>query len=149
MIPDCDPAENELLIVTGSTPCAEKYDRPLAYRLQRAVCRQAETDENPLSALVLSDLWYLNYEQLQALPVISVGGPGNNALAARFYRRLAPALVIDSALMIQVDRKPGAPRASIWGAYEQLTNDALQIFTRNGHLREFLDLIADADRVPY
>ena len=146
MNPEWELSEDSLFIVTGSIPIAERHDRPLAYHLQQAICRLAELDGLPLDPVVLSDLWYLNYDELHALPVISVGGPEANALSARFYRCLAPALVIDSALMIQLDRKPICPRASIWGAKIQQTHESLDIFIEKGHLREFLDLVAD--RVP-
>jgi hypothetical protein len=75
-----------LLIVTGSTLRAEEVDRPLAYYLkQRLEERLAELTIDPITVQVIADFRWLNDDPLQSYPSISVGGPGVNALAGRFY----------------------------------------------------------------
>lgn len=136
---DSDLAENGLLIVTGSTLLAEQYDRALAYYLSNAVSRGDWGCEQRFNVVVISDLWFFSMGNLQPLPVISLGGPEVNALAAQLYKRLAQALVIDNSLMIQMDLERGDPRASVWGVHKQLTRDALDIFIEKGYLRKFLN----------
>ena len=89
MIPDSHLAEYGLLIVTGSTLRAEQVDRPLAYRLKESIEGHLSKRESEHTVVVLSDLWYLNSEALQRLPVISVGGPGVNAVSAHLFERLS------------------------------------------------------------
>jgi len=138
VIPDIDLAENGLLIVTGSNLRAERADRPLAYQLQRAIGRHGEKNHCPCSVVVLSDLWYLHAEPLQKLPLISIGGPNVNAVSANLYKQLQNTLVVESALVIQMDPALSDLRAAIWGANSPLTINALDIFIGNGYLERFL-----------
>ena len=138
MNPQSDFADNGLLIVTGSTPRAEQADRPLAYHLQKVVHQKLENTHDNCPVLVLSDLWYLNSESLQALPTISVGGPGVNAVSAHFYKRLANALIVEKGLIIQMDPEFQDLRACLWGTNHLLTVNAMEIFISNGYLEGFL-----------
>lgn len=142
MIPDDDLTENGLLIVTGSALRAEEADRPLAYKLKTSIEKQFNKQQRAHTVIVLSDLWYLNSEALHRLPVVSVGGPGVNALSAHLYHRLPNALVIDNTLVIQMDLELQELRAAIWGIDNQATIDALDIFINKGYLQRFLGAMA-------
>lgn len=141
MIPDNELLENGLLIVTGSSLRAEQADRPLAYRLKTCIEERLREQSLDGSLVVLSDLWYLNAEALQQLPMISVGGPGINAVSAYLYRKLASALVIDDTLMIQMDVELQDLRVSLWGVDHSSTVTAMDIFIERGYLDRFLGAV--------
>ena len=142
MLPDSEIIERGLLIVTGSALRAEQADRPLAYRLKEAVENHKQDHDYRPQVLVLSDLWYLNAEMLRPLPMISVGGPGVNAVSAHLYKKLTNALVIDNVLVIQMDLYLRDLRACIWGMDNKKTVNALDIFIENGYLNRFLEAVA-------
>ncbi len=136
---DSDLSENGLLIVTGSALKAEKYDRPLAYQLKSLIEEKFDRRLWDPTVLVLSDLWYLNAEPLQQLPMISIGGPRVNAVSARLFDKLPQALHVENKMLIQIDYQMLDLRACVWGANHQLTLNALQTFVRNKYLNRFLD----------
>ena len=88
-MPDID-TDRLICIVVGVQLRAELGDRPLAYRIEQelrqrleaALGKPAEGEPPRLAPVVLSDVYYLNNDELQARPAISVGGPGMNALSA-------------------------------------------------------------------
>ncbi len=131
--------EKGLLIVTGSNLRAEQKDRPLAYQLKNTIEDLLKDVNLDGDVLVISDLWYLNAETLQHLPVISIGGPGVNALSAYFFKRLNNVLVVDDTLMIQMDVELEDLRASIWGYNNESTVEALDIFIQKNFLNRFLE----------
>ncbi len=132
-----------LLIVTGSSLRAEMADRPLAYRLQKAI-RKRMAAEVVLRPVVISDIWYLNSEPLQQLPTISLGGPGVNALSQFFFSKLPTALGIDGLLLIQMDVALEDHRCCVWGLDHRKTAEALRVFTECGYLDQFLQGIGAA-----
>ena len=136
---DVELAENGVLIVTGSTLRAERADRPLAYRLQKHIRQINDEFGRETYPLVISDLWYLNGEKLRELPMIAIGGPSVNAVAAHLNSRIAPTLVVDNALTIQLDPNFEDLRACVWGVNHSFTADALNIFIDRGYLRQFVD----------
>jgi hypothetical protein len=141
MLSEHNIGENALLIVTGSTLRAEQADRPLAYEL-KAKSEEIIGKHNPeFPVIVLSDLWYLNSEPLQKIPVISVGGPGVNAASAYLYKRLPNAFVIDNTLVIQMDMTFADFRASLWGTDHQMTVTALEIFVGRGYLDQYIQAV--------
>jgi hypothetical protein len=142
VFPDDNLAENSLLIVTGSTVCAEQTDRPLAYRLKSSAEQLLKHLGFECTIVVLSDLWYLNSETLRRLPTISLGGPSVNAVSAYLYKRIHNSLVIDDTLLIQMDPHFQDLRASVWGSDYTGTSDALDIFIRKGYLENFLSAVA-------
>ena len=148
MIPEEKLDDHSVLIVTGASLRAEEQDRPLAYRLQ-AVCEERLRDGLGVEprVVVLSDLWYLNSEELQKLPTISVGGPGVNALSAHLFRRLPNALIVDDRLLIQMDLELQELRAVLWGANHGLTEDALELFVGRTYLDRFLAAVATKARL--
>lgn len=125
-MPD-DPTERMLLIVTGSTLRAEEVDRPLAYYLKQQVEAQFVTDDPP-PVRVIADFRWLHEDGLQALPTISLGGPGVNALAQKWLEDLPVSLAVDEQYYIQMDPDLEEPRASIWGMDNATTQIAASAF---------------------
>ena len=136
-----DPA-NLLLIVVGAHLRAEMADRPLAYRLCERVRAWMEkfgsTIDPPVLPLVCSDIWYINDQDLQSRPTISIGGPGVNALSAYYHDKLKTAMARDDEYLIQLDAEYVDLRASIWGRNHDMTVEALDSFVSqylDGYLR--------------
>lgn len=136
-----DPA-NLLLIVVGAHLRAEMADRPLAYRLAERVRAWLEKHGHalnvPIVPVVCSDIWYVNDEDLQPRPTISIGGPGVNALSAYFHDKLKTAAAVDDQFMIQLDPEFIDLRACVWGMDHALTVKALDVFVKkylDGYMR--------------
>jgi hypothetical protein len=117
-----------LLIVTGSTLRAEELDRPLAYYLQQQVDRALNRLGLPFQSRVVADFRWLNEEDLQAAPTISVGGPGVNELARIWFQEVPFSLAVDEQYCIQMDPDLAEPRASIWGMDNASTQIAVSVF---------------------
>lgn len=146
------PSARLVLIVTGSTLRAEEVDRPLAYYLkQRIEQSQAEprpesesessADGAPFHVRVIADFRWIHDEPLQALPTISVGGPGVNALAHRWLEEVPVSLAVDERYYLQMDPDLDELRASIWGMDNPTTQIAVSVFIER-YLPRFLELCA-------
>ena len=126
-----EPSAKLLLIVTGSTLRAEDVDRPLAYYLKQRVEQALNlpgASHVPFQALVIADFRWIHDEPLQALPTISVGGPGVNALAHRWLEEVPVSMAVDEQYYIQMDPDLEEPRASIWGMDNATTQIAVSVF---------------------
>jgi len=147
-----------LLIVTGSTLRAEEVDRPLAYylkqRVEQAIAGDgggdetgpaAAADAEPATARVrvVADFRWIHDEPLQALPTISIGGPGVNALAHRWLEEVPVSLAVDERYYIQMDPDLDEPRASVWGMDNATTQIAVSVFI-DRFLPRFLEHCAAA-----
>jgi len=117
-----------LLIVTGSTLKAEEMDRPLAYYLKQQVDLASGRLDLAFKTLVLADFRWMDDEDLQVLPTISVGGPGVNHLAHSWFEDVAFSLAVDEQYCIQMDPDLAEPRASIWGMDNATTQIAVSVF---------------------
>ena len=129
-----------LLIVTGSTLCAEEMDRPLGYYLKQRVeevlpasADQAGStkpghDLSDYQVRVIADFRWIHDEFLQSLPTISLGGPGVNALAHRWLEEVPISLAYNERYFIQMDPDLNEPRVSIWGMDNPTTQIAVSIF---------------------
>lgn len=137
-----------LPIVVGAHPHAERHDRALAYHLAEQVERwQANyCDEKILEPLVLSDLWYLNHDQLQSRPTISIGDPRHNALSAYLTGRIPAVHAIDDRYVIRMDPTFQQLDVCIWGASAEDTVEAVDRFV-DGYLDRLLGKIIDSCRV--
>jgi hypothetical protein len=131
-----------VLIVVGARLRAEQADRPLAQKLQKRIrrwlARHEETLHTHIEPIVCSDVWYLNSDELQARPTISIGGPGVNALAAYFAQDLEDEPEDQNQVLIQIDPEFTDLRVSIWGMNHALTSKGLDVFSReylDGYLR--------------
>ncbi|MBI1375447.1 MAG: hypothetical protein GC159_22255 [Phycisphaera sp.] len=135
-----------VLVVIGAELRAEAADRPLGYRLRDTIAGwiagRVDADPPPLVPLVISDVWYLNNDELHTRPVIAIGGPGVNALSGFLYDKLQPALQIENQLIIQLDVEMQDLRASLWGMNHRQTAAAVELFEQrylDGFMRAALD----------
>lgn len=145
VLPDPDDpfgGAQSVLVVVGAHLRAEIGDRPLAYKIREQISAWADdhaaTLTQPIIAIVCCDVWYLNNTELHGQPVISVGGPGVNALSAFLSDKLESALVRDEKLIVQLDPEFVDLRACVWGMDHDLTVEAVELFTRRyleGYLR--------------
>jgi len=144
-----EPSARLILIVTGSTLRAEELDRPLAYYLKQEVERliALRTDDAPIHVLVVADFRWMSDEPLQEIPTISVGGPGVNALAHRWFEDMPFSLAVDELYYIQMDPELVEPRASIWGMDNPTTQIAVALFVER-FLPRFLDRAAESPLTP-
>lgn len=120
-----------VLIVVGATLDAERFDRPLGYRLREAILgwRDEQQADIAVDPVVCTDLWYLNDESLHRLPVVAIGDPEVNAATAYLASRLPTAFVIDDTLRVHLDPDFVEPRACLWGASPTATVSAVDLFT--------------------
>jgi hypothetical protein len=131
-----------ICIVVGVQLRAELGDRPLAYRIEQevrnrleaAIGKPPEGEPPRLAPVVLSDVYYLNNDELQARPAISVGGPGMNALSALLVDKLPTAVAVENTLVIQMDLEMTDQRCAVWGMDHLDTVRAVDLF-----LSKYLD----------
>jgi hypothetical protein len=132
-----------LLIATGSTLRAEELDRPLAYYLQQQVERVAKRLDLAFKTVVVADIRWINDDQFQGVPTISVGGPGVNHLAHSWFEDLPFSLAVDEQYCIQMDPDLAEARVSIWGMDNASTQIAVSVFV-DRFLPRFLEHAAHA-----
>ena len=145
MPPDSEIITTRLLpIVVGAHPRSEIADRPLANRLVAAIRqwqRQAIANEDDrLVPMVMTDLWYLNDNELLLQPTITIGEPGSNAASAYYGPRLPKADVVDGQLQVMADLEFLEPSVTMWGVDAYTTRTALDWFI-NRHLGNFLESV--------
>lgn len=126
-------ADGLLLLVVGAHPEAERSHRPLAYRLRERVLRWIDEQragdlDTVRTPLVLTDLWYLNANDLRSAPVISIGEHGLNAATAYLANRLPTAFIIDGAFRVQLDTEFVDLRTCIWGSSAGTTASGIDLF---------------------
>ena len=134
-------------IVTGVQLNAELGDRPLAYRLEKEVrkalraapgCKPKAGGPPRLSPVVVSDVFYLNSDDAQGRPAISVGGPGMNALSAALANELPTVAAVENKLVVQMDLEFGDLRCAVWGMSHLDTVRAVELFVGRGYLEAFV-----------
>lgn len=131
------------VIVTGAHPAAEYFDRPIAYKLREIMAGRllaGDITQARAKVWLCSDLWYLNQDQLRALPTVCIGGPTVNALAAYLADRLPSVFAVDNVMMVQMDFSDGIPVASCWGVDHGATAAAVEHFEQRW-LGEFLEAV--------
>ena len=144
-MPDIDP-ERLIWIVTGVQLKAELGDRPLAYRIEQEIRSRlatllpsAEPGEPPrLAPVVVSDVYYLNNDEAQKAPTISIGGPGMNALSASLVEQLPTPVAIENTLVVQMDLEMNDHRCAVWGMNHLDTVRAVDTFIAKGYLDTFI-----------
>ena len=129
--------EDTVLIVTGTEVPAEMNDRPLAYRLKAEIDRRG--DGKPFrGGLVVSDAWFAQNRIFHLCPVVAVGGPGVNALAASLVDDLPMLVKRDDRSFVQGKWDGEEKRASLWGMDRAATAEAVEVFLKEGHCDAFL-----------
>lgn len=152
-MPDVD-SDRLIAIVTGIQLTAELGDRPLAYRVEQhvrehlaAALPKPEPGELPrLAPAVVSDVYYLNNDEIQTRPTIAIGGPGMNALSATLVDELPTALAIENTLVIQMDLEFHDVRCAVWGMNHLDTVRAVETFIAKGYLKAFLEGVVERER---
>lgn len=123
---------HDILIVTGAHLHAEITDRPIAYalrsRVMETLVRLREAPARDDQVVVCSDVWYLNTDSLRACSVISIGGPGVNALTAYLGDKIPSAVAIEGEFVVQYDVSTHEPIAACWGASDRGTRTAVDAF---------------------
>ena len=133
-------------IVTGIQLTAELGDRALAYKIEQEIKSRLETlldspeeGEPPrLVPVVVSDVYYLNSDEAQAGPTISVGGPGVNAVSASLADHLPTPVAIENTLVVQMDLEMHDQRCAVWGMNHLDTVRAVDLFIAKGYLETFV-----------
>ena len=139
-------------IVTGVQLKAELGDRPLAYRIEAevrqrlgALLGKTEAGAPPkLVPAVISDVYYLNNEEIQSRPLIAVGGPGVNLVSANLVEELPTAVAIENVLVVQMDVEMEDRRCAVWGMDHLSTIRAVETFIAKGYLDTFVEGIVAA-----
>jgi hypothetical protein len=141
-------------IITGVQLTAELGDRPLAYRVEAEVRRllgellgPAPSDEPPLlSPAVISDVYYLNSEEAQTRPLISIGGPGVNAVAGALVNEVPTIVAVENTLVVQMDLEMNDLRCAVWGMDHLDTVRAIELFLTRGHCQTFINGVVSRAR---
>ncbi len=140
-------ADRLLFIVTGVTLTAEAGDRPLAYTIERAarehlaeLIPQTPGEPAALTPVVISDVYYLNNEDIQSRPTICVGGPGVNMLAGTLVENVPMAVAVENVLVIQMDVEFNDTRVAVWGMTHVDTVRAVDLFISR-YLRAYLEAV--------
>jgi hypothetical protein len=135
-----------ILIIVGVQLKAELGDRPLAYRIETEIRNQLATllprgdaaSLPKLAPVVVSDVFYLNNEDLHDRPLVSIGGPGMNLVSANLVEELPTALAIEDVLVIQMDLEMKDQRCAVWGMDHLSTVRAVETFLVKGYLETFI-----------
>jgi hypothetical protein len=90
--------------------------------------------------VVVTDMWMLNQEMAEMFPAIAIGGPAVNAFTAQVYEDLPLAFTRDQQVFIQMNHEQGK-RAALWGMDRHATEEASELFVKEGLLDRFLDLV--------
>jgi hypothetical protein len=134
-------------VVVGIQLNAELGDRPLAYRIEQELKRRIADKLGPpppgepprLAAVVITDVYYMNFDDAHGRPLISVGGPGVNALSAKLSDELPTPVAIEDTLVVQMDLEMDDARCAVWGMNHLDTVQAVELFIGKGYLDIFLD----------
>lgn len=145
MPPDMEIVPTRLLpIVVGAHLRGEIADRPLANRLAAAIRQWQRANisdaEARLTAMVMTDVWYLNDQDLLLQPTIAIGPPETNAASAYYGNRLPRAYVVDGQLQVLADLAFVEPSVTMWGVDAHTTRTALDWFIAR-HLGNFLESV--------
>jgi hypothetical protein len=132
-----DAIDTPIPIVTGAHLAAEVGDRPWAYWLRERVEASALAARVG-TAVVCTDLWYLNHDELRGRPTLCVGGPSVNALSAYLASRLPSVLSVEGVWVVLMDVEADTPQACCWGRDAAATGAAVQAFGER-YLEAFLE----------
>lgn len=135
-----DRQQTVIVVVGGAETNA---DRPLALALQKEI--DARGGAIYRRALVIGDRPYLDRPDLHHHPTIAIGGPGVNAVAARFVPELPTLWQADEQAFVQVELATEPKRVALWGMSAAATAQAVDVFMAQGLLDILLDRIWQAD----
>ena len=135
--------EKVIPVVVGAHPRAEIVDRPWAGRVARSIratlrARGFDGPPDGPMPLVVTDVWYLNDDQLRLQPTLVIGDPTLNAASAMLANRLPCAYAIENACQVLLDPEMLEPRVCLWGVDDESTHLAWHRF-ESKWLEEFLE----------
>ena len=129
--------DDTVLVVTGIDVPAEMNDRPLGYRIKAEIDRRG--GGRPFRAgLVVSDAWFAQNRIFHLCPVVSVGGPGVNAVAASLVEDLPFLIKREDRVFVQGSWDGEQRRVSLWGMDRVATAEAVEAFLTEGYCDAFL-----------
>lgn len=82
-------------------------------------------------------MWWLNNDDLRAVPTISVGAPESNALTAYLASRIPSAFAVEGVMVVQVDLDFADLLACCWGRDHASTAGAVEAFAQR-YLEDFM-----------
>ena len=125
MLHDIEPdLDSLILVVSGAHLRAELNDRHRALELAATIRERAPHAQ----VAAITDIWYLNNDDLRTRPAVSVGNPDVNAFTAFLADKLPAALTIDDTLTVQIDLEFVDPIAACWGVTHAQTAVAVDTF---------------------
>jgi len=133
--------QQTVIVVVGVE--ATNADRPLAMALQKEI--DARGGAIYRRALVIGDRPYLDRPDLHHHPTIAIGGPGVNAVAARFVPELPTMCQAEDQAFVQVELASDPKRVALWGMSAAATAQAVEVFMGQGLLDTLLERIWQAD----
>lgn len=129
--------DETVLVVTGIEVPAEMNDRPLAYRIKAEIDRRGAG--RPFrTGVVVSDAWFAQNRIFHLCPVISIGGPGVNALAGTLVESLPMLVKREDRVFVQGKWDEEEKRVSLWGMDRATTAQAVEAFLKEGYCDAFL-----------
>ncbi len=132
--------EETVLVVTGTELPAEMNDRPLAYHLKAEIDRRGQ-GRGFRKAVVVSDAWFAQNRIFHLCAVVSVGGPGVNALAGTLVNELPMLVKRDDRVFVQGKWDGDEKRISLWGMDRATTRQAVETFIADGYCEQFLSAV--------
>jgi hypothetical protein len=137
-----------VIVVVGTSVVSELLDRPVAELIRDAVDQGGEGNPFRRGIVLTDQAWYAEDKILAKNPVIAVGGPGANRLAAEFDKWTAPMGLQEGKYTISEEgtltgffrkNQAGLPQVGLWGHTANATREAVEHYLRNEKgLREFL-----------
>ena len=128
----------ETVMVVVGAQVADK-ERELAKALQAEI--NARGAAMYRRAVVVADDAYLDGDELSRHPTIAIGGPGVNAVAARFVPILPTLFAVDDESFVQAELEGHPKKVVLWGMTAAATAQAVEMFSRQGVLSVLLERI--------
>jgi hypothetical protein len=129
-----DRRETVMVVVGGG-----EKDRAVAVALQEEINSRGGALYR--RAVVVADEAYLDGDELSQHPTIAIGGPGVNAVAARFVADVPTLFSVDDESFVQAELEGHPKRVVLWGMNAASTAQAVEMFTRHGVLSVLLERI--------
>ena len=121
-----------------------RIEKEIRSRLKALLGPRKKGQQPRLAPVVVSDVYFINNEAIQDAPVISIGGPGVNAVSALLAEKLPAAVAIENVLVVQMDLEWNDLRCAVWGMDHLDTVRAVELFLTKGYLETFLRGVVEA-----
>lgn len=131
-------AEETVVVVIASELEPEHPDVRSAERLKAEIDARGRGWPYRRAVVVDDERWF-ETEMFHAAPVIAIGGPGANGVAARLAGQVPAVWTDGDRVVIQAELGDGKRCALLWGSDRHATTEAVDAFIGRGWLDEFLD----------